>query len=202
MDCSVVVFHGSEHIQKYLLTLMNIVSLPNPIRKDWSLRWWLIVLSWPSMPIIICNAQIVFLLHTLKKKVIYWLLWFHEEHLTFMEALHCTKGSGKGYLGYYNVLHTTVKVQFFFFFFGVRNILIVWIIISILKNLMSNGKITCILKVFHGTMQVKNPSLKHFLGKLHSCNTPPPHTHTHTLVSFIFKSVEKVSIYNKLLCIK
>ncbi len=63
------------------------------------------------MPIIICNAQIVFLLHTLKKKVIYWLLWFHEEHLTFMEALHCTKGSGKGYLGYYNVLHTTVKVQ-------------------------------------------------------------------------------------------
>lgn len=53
VDCSVVMFHGREHIQKYLLTLMNIVSLPNPIRKDWSLRWWLIVtvLSWPLWPI-------------------------------------------------------------------------------------------------------------------------------------------------------
>lgn len=26
IDCSVVMFHGREHIQKYLLTLMNIVS--------------------------------------------------------------------------------------------------------------------------------------------------------------------------------
>lgn len=28
VDCSVVQFHGREHIQKYLLTLMNIVSPP------------------------------------------------------------------------------------------------------------------------------------------------------------------------------
>lgn len=30
VDCSVVMFHGREHIQKYLLTLMNIVSLSGP----------------------------------------------------------------------------------------------------------------------------------------------------------------------------
>lgn len=29
VDCSVVQFHGREHIQKYLLTLMNIVSPPS-----------------------------------------------------------------------------------------------------------------------------------------------------------------------------
>lgn len=34
VDCSVVMFHGREHIQKYLLTLMNIVSFPNPIIKN------------------------------------------------------------------------------------------------------------------------------------------------------------------------
>lgn len=31
VDCSVVMFHGREHIQKYLLTLMNIVSSSRPV---------------------------------------------------------------------------------------------------------------------------------------------------------------------------
>lgn len=37
VDCSVVMFHGREHIQKYLLTLMNIVSI--------SVYLWYILIS-------------------------------------------------------------------------------------------------------------------------------------------------------------
>ncbi len=59
----------------------------------------------------------LFLTPTFKKiKVLYWHLWFHEEHLTSMQPFHCTKASlqwKKSDLDNLNVLHTKKKTVIF-----------------------------------------------------------------------------------------
>lgn len=45
VDDSVVRFHGKEHVQNYVLTLMNIVSVPEP----WG---WLPGLGWGPLALV------------------------------------------------------------------------------------------------------------------------------------------------------